>query len=44
MNTPIQETLFTDPQAQIPAGFCPRCGAELYAPSLTCGRCEEEMP
>ena len=26
----IQGTLYTDPQAQVPAGYCPRCGgAEL---------------
>ena len=32
-------TLFTDPQDQIPAAFCPECGGELYAPSLRCLKC-----
>ena len=36
----IEKTLFIDPQAQIPADFCPDCGAERYAPSLRCSRCE----
>ena len=36
----IQGTLYTDPQAQVPAGYCPRCGGAVYQPSLTCLRCE----
>lgn len=35
-------TLFTDPQTQQPAGFCPECGGELYAPGLFCLRCGRE--
>ena len=38
---PIMEgTLFIDPQAAVPACFCPRCGGECYAPTFTCIRCE----
>ena len=40
----IQEMLFFDPQAQKPAGVCPVCGGELYAPSLHCLRCERRQP
>lgn len=36
----IEQTLFIDPQAQIPAAYCPVCGGERYAPSLVCSRCE----
>ena len=36
----IEGTLYMDPQDQKPAGYCPRCGGERYAPSLICGRCE----
>ena len=36
----MEGTLFYDPQAAVPACFCPRCGGECYAPSLTCIRCE----
>ena len=32
--------LFFDPQAAIPADFCPVCGSERYAPGLHCIRCE----
>lgn len=42
MTDMIQGTLYIDPQAQIPSGFCRRCGGELYAPSLICARCERE--
>ena len=37
----IESTLFQDPQAQIPAASCQRCGGEVYAPSLRCERCEK---
>ena len=40
MNIEIQSNLYTDPQDQPPAGFCPECGCELYWPSLVCIRCE----
>ena len=36
----IEGTLYIDPQQQIPSGFCPVCGGELYAPSLLCIKCE----
>lgn len=38
----IQGTLYIDPQDQIPAGFCPRCGGALYDPSRICARCERD--
>ena len=37
----IESALFSDPQAQTPAASCPRCGGDLYAPSLHCERCEK---
>ena len=40
----IMGTLFSDPQDQRPACFCPRCGGERYAPSLVCSRCERDRP
>lgn len=40
MSTKIESTLYIDPGARKPAGFCPDCGGELYAPSLVCLRCE----
>lgn len=31
-----------DPQAQVPAGWCNRCGAEVYRPGADrCGRCRQ---
>ena len=36
----MEEILFLDPQAAIPACFCPQCGGECYAPTLACNRCE----
>ena len=35
-----EQTLFTDPQDQVPACYCDRCGGARYAPSLICIRCE----
>lgn len=40
----IESTLYIDIQAQIPGGFCPICGGELYAPSFACLRCDEATP
>lgn len=40
MSTNIESTLYIDPGAQKHAGFCHRCGGEIYAPSLICLRCE----
>ena len=36
----MEGTLYFDPQAAVPACFCPRCGGECYAPGFTCIRCE----
>lgn len=44
MLTKIESVLYIDTQAQIPAGFCTECGGELYAPSMTCLRCERSAP
>ena len=41
MNVTIEQILYTDPQAAVPAGFCPVCGGALYAPGLVCTRCRE---
>lgn len=40
MTITIEQNLYIDPQAQIPAGYCERCGGELYAPGSICSRCE----
>ena len=40
----VESTLYIDRQAQIPAGFCPRCGGEVYAPSFACPRCGKDTP
>jgi hypothetical protein len=39
MNVTIKKDYFKDPQDQIPAGYCPDCGGELYRPSCSCDRC-----
>ena len=39
MNREVEFELYTDPQAAIPAGFCPVCGGERYWPGLHCARC-----
>ena len=44
MTEEIQGSLFTDPQAEIPAGYCPVCGGALYRPGLYCLRCERRGP
>ena len=36
----IEQVLYFDAQAEIPGGFCRRCGGCLYRPSLRCIRCE----
>ena len=43
MRYEIESNLYTDPQAQVPAAFCPVCGGELYLPGLHCLRCEGGM-
>ena len=44
MRPSIEQILYIDPQAAVPAGFCPVCGGELYAPGLVCLRCERDKP
>ena len=39
----IESTLYIDPQAATPSGFCPTCGAEVYPPSHSCLRCERRF-
>ena len=39
MNREIESDLYADPQAQVPADFCPVCGGERYLPGLHCVRC-----
>ena len=36
----LEQILFVDPQDQIPACYCGRCGGARYAPSMVCIRCE----
>ena len=43
MNQDLEPTHFIDPQAQVPADFCPVCGCERYLPELHCVRCEGGM-
>lgn len=40
MQAPIAQMLYIDQQENTPAGFCPVCFGELYAPSMICLRCE----
>ena len=40
MKLEIESNLYTDPQAAVPADFCPVCGGERYLPGLRCARCE----
>ena len=44
MNPIIEPTLYWDPQAERPAGYCPACGGALYKPGLWCVRCERGRP
>ena len=39
MNFTIERKLFIDAQAEKPAGYCERCGGEVYAPGRSCARC-----
>ena len=43
MNQDLEPTHFIDPQAQVPADFCPVCGCERYWPGRHCVRCEGGM-
>lgn len=43
MTATIESTLYIDPQAAKPSGFCPTCGGELYAPSHLCLRCQRRF-
>ncbi len=40
----IESVLYIDFQASPPAGHCPCCGGECYAPGLRCVRCERDAP
>ena len=40
----IEQILYTDPQAEIPAGECPKCGGLVYPPGMHCVRCGGEKP
>ena len=40
----IEPTLYIDPQAAVPVGFCEKCGGECYAPGCVCRCCEEDAP
>lgn len=44
MTNLIRQNLYLDPQDQVPACKCPRCGGAQYAPSLICIRCERDNP
>lgn len=44
MKKQIEQTLYTDPQAVIPAGTCSICGGALYAPGMLCLRCRRDVP
>ena len=39
MNREIEFDFYADPQAEVPADFCPVCGGERYRPGLRCTRC-----
>ena len=44
MDTAIESTLYIDPQAAIPVGFCDVCGGEIYTSGGSCPRCERRFP
>ena len=39
MKVSIKDHRFKDPQDQVPVGYCPDCGAEIYAPAKGCPDC-----
>lgn len=39
MTVTIRKDCFRDPQDQIPEGYCPECGIELYDSDCRCSRC-----
>ena len=43
MTVTIESDLYQDPQAQPPAGFCDRCGGEVYEPGRVCSRCQRRQ-
>ena len=43
MSPSIESTLYIDPQAETPSGFCPECGSEVYAPGHHCIRCDRKF-
>lgn len=44
MKKQIDQTLYIDLQAAVPAGICHICGGALYAPSRLCLRCRRDVP
>ena len=38
----LEGVLYIDIQSLPPAGYCEKCGGEVYWPRLICGRCGEE--
>lgn len=40
MEARIEQVLYIDIQAAVPAGVCPCCGGEVYKESCSCVRCE----
>lgn len=43
MHPNIEPSLYIDPQAAIPSGFCPHCGGEIYTKGGSCLRCERRF-
>lgn len=44
MDPMVEQQLYIDIQAAVPAGYCQLCGGALYAPSLYCLRCGRDEP
>jgi len=40
VNVRIEQVLYIDIQAAVPAGRCSRCGGEVYGEGVFCFRCE----
>ena len=40
----VEQTLYTDIQAQKPVELCPNCGGEIYAMGGICLRCQRREP
>lgn len=44
MHPVIEQVLYIDTQAAVPAGYCQQCGGALYASSQQCLRCGRDEP